>query len=359
VDPGADVDHVIAGRISVPLARYREPDDRARFVKALIDGLAARPGVVAAAATSYLPVGGPGFGLGRVFLAEGRPEPPAGSDVDALWNVVTPAYFRTVGIPLLQGRAFDDRDADASTPVIIVSRTFARLMFGEENPVGRRVRSWRDENVLREIVGVVGDVRFSGLADDQASLVYVPHAQQGWSGMVVAIRAAGDPTPLAAVLRQEVARLDPELAVAGVGTMAGFASASIARERFSTMLLGAFGITALLLAAIGIYGVMAYAVGRRARELGVRSAMGATPRQLAVEVLGRGLSLTAAGTALGLGAGIFAAQALEGLLFGVKATDAATFAAAPIVLAAVAIAACLAPARRASRVDPVTALRAE
>ena len=359
VEPGADVERVIAGRISVPSARYRTPEERARFVKALTDNLAARPGVAAAAATSYLPVGGPGFGLGRVFLPEGRPEPPAGSDVDALWNVVTRAYFTTVGIPVLQGRAFDDRDVSTSTPVIIVSRTFARRMFGEENPVGRRIRSWRDENVLREIVGVVADVRYSGLADDQSALVYVPHAQQGWGGMVVAIRSTGDPAPLAAVLRQEVARLDPELAVADVGTMAAFASASIARERFSTTLLAAFGLTALLLAAIGIYGVMAYAVGRRTRELGVRSAMGATPRQLAGDVLGRGLWLMAAGTAAGLAASIFAAKALEGLLFGIKATDAVTFAVAPVLLAGVALTACVGPARRASRVDPVIALRAE
>jgi putative ABC transport system permease protein len=359
IEPGADVERVIAGRISVPAARYRTPDDRARFVARLIERLAQRPGVVAAAATSYLPVGGPGFGLGRLFLPEGRPEPPAAPDVDALWNVVTPAYFRTVGIPLLQGRAFDDRDGSTSPPVIIVSHSFARLMFGDENPLGRRIRSWRDENVLREIVGVVADVRYSGLADEQSSLVYVPHAQQGWGGMVVAIRAAGDPAPLAAVLRQEVARLDSELAVADVGTMAAFASASIARERFSTMLLAAFGLTALLLAAIGIYGVMAYAVGRRTRELGVRSAMGATPGQLAADVLGRGLSLTAAGTAVGLAAGVFTAKALEGLLFGVEATDAVTFAVAPMVLAIVAVAACVAPARKASRVDPVIALRAE
>jgi putative ABC transport system permease protein len=359
IEPGADVEHVVAGRISVPAARYPTPDDRVRFVKTLTERLAEHRSVVAAAATSYLPVGGPGFGLGRVFLPEGRPEPPAAADLDAMWNVITPGYFKTVGIPVLQGRTFDERDTSTATPVIIVSRTFARLMFGDENPLGRRIRSWRDENVLREIVGVVADVRYSGLAAEESPLVYVPHAQQGWGPMVIAVRSAGDPAPLASVLRQEVARLDAELAVAEVGTMAAFASASIARERFSTMLLGAFGLTALLLAAIGIYGVMAYAVGRRTRELGVRSAMGATPRQLAADVLGRGLGLTAAGAALGLVAGTFAARALEGLLFGVKATDPLTFAAAPLVLATVALASCLAPARRAARVDPVTALRTE
>lgn len=359
VDPGADVERVIAGRISVPAARYRTLVDRARFVKTLVDDLGREPGVTAAAATSYLPVGGPGFGLGRVFLPEGRPEPPAAPDVGAAWNVITPDYFRTVGIPLLQGRFFDDRDDDAATPVIIISHTFARSMFGDENPIGRRVRSWRDENVLREIVGVVADVRYGGLADDESSLVYVPHAQQGWSGMVIAVRAAGDPASLASVMRRQLNRLDGELALADVGTMAEFASASIARERFSTMLLSAFAVSALTLASIGVYGVMAYTVGRRTRELGVRSAMGATPRQLASAVLGRGLWLTAAGTVIGIIIGVFAARALEGLLFGVTATDAVTFAAAPFVLAFAALAACYAPARRASRVDPVIALRAE
>ena len=359
VDPGADVERVIGGRISVAPARYPTPDERARFLSTLIDALAAQPGVAAAAATSYLPVGGPGFGLGRVFLPEGRPEPPAGRDVDALWNVVTPDYFRTVGIPILQGRAFDRRDTSDSRPVIIVSRTFARSMFGSEDPIGRRVRSWRDENLHREIVGVVDDVRYAGLSDAEASLVYVPHAQQGWSGMVVALRSHGDPAALASVLRREVTRLDPEIAVADVGTMSEFASASIARERFSSMLLAAFGLTALTLAAIGIYGVMAYAVARRTRELGVRSAMGASPRRLAGHVLRRGLWLTGAGTAVGLMAGVWAAHAMEGLLFGVKATDAITFAGAPVVLSLIALAACYAPARRAARVDPVTALRAD
>jgi putative ABC transport system permease protein len=361
VDPGADVERVLGGRISVPAARYRTPDDRARFVQTLLDNLAARPGVAAAAATSYLPVGGPGFGLGRVFLPEGRPEPPAATDVDAAWNVVTPDYFRTVGIPLLQGRVFDDRDASSATPVIIISRTFARRMFGDDNPLGRRIRSWRDENLLREIVGVVADVRYGGLGDDESSLVYVPHAQQGWGGMVIAVRttSGSDPAALGSVLRQEVARLDPEIAVATVGTMAQFASASIARERFSTMLLSAFAVTAVTLAAIGIYGVMAYAVGRKTRELGVRSAMGATPRQLASAVLGRALWLSAVGAAIGVVAGSLTAQALEELLFGVTATDAVTFAAAPLLLAFIAVAACYAPARRASRVDPVVALRIE
>jgi len=359
VAPGADVERVISGRVTLPRARYPEDEDRMRFYATLTERLERHAGVAGAAATSLLPVGGPGFALGRVFLAEGHPAPPAGRDVDAIWSVVTPSYFKTVGIRIVRGRDFDPRDTADSTPVIAVSQTFATAVFGSDDPIGRRVRSWRDENLLREIVAVVADVKLGGLADQPEPLVYVPHAQQGWSSMVVVVRAAADPRALAAVLRTEVERLDPELAVARLATMSEFARASIARERFGSTLLAAFSTLAVVLAAIGIYGVMAYSVTGRTRELGVRTAIGATPRQLAAIVMRRGLALTIGGTALGMGAAAAAAQTIEGLLFGITATDAVTFAGTPILLAVVALAACYVPARRASRIDPSVALRSE
>jgi putative ABC transport system permease protein len=191
ISPGADIDRVLAARIGVPGARYTPPQ-RTEFYRTLLSRLSSEPGVEAAAATSFLPVGGGGFGLGRVFLYDGQPEPPATQDVPAMWSVITPDFFRTLGIPLIAGRAFDDRDRSDTTPVMIVSESFAARMFPGQPAIGRRVRSWRDENVYREIVAVVKDVSFSSLTDRGASVVYVPHAQQGWGGMTIALRAPSD-----------------------------------------------------------------------------------------------------------------------------------------------------------------------
>jgi putative ABC transport system permease protein len=354
-----DVDRVVAARLSLPGSRYRTSADVVRFYDTLTHTLATLPGATSAAATSFLPAGGGGFGLGRVFLIEGQPEPPAGHDAAGQWNVVTPDYFRTLGIPLLKGRPFTDRDAEGSTPVVIINETLARRMFPDGDAIGRRIRSWRDENLLREIVGVVADVRYAGLADTDYGLVYVPHRQNTWSGMTVAVRTAGNPAALASALRETVNRIDPDLGIGHLGTLAEFARASVARERFSAALLAGFAIVAVLLAAVGIYGVMAYVVARRSRELGVRAALGATPRELFTLVIRHGLVLTAIGGAIGVVASLAAGRALSGLLFGVSSADPLTFAAALIVLPAVSMLACAVPGRRAARVDPMVTLRSE
>jgi putative ABC transport system permease protein len=356
---GVDVDRVVAARLSLPGARYRTTADVVRFYDTLTQTLATLPGATAAAATSFLPAGGGGFGLGRVFLIEGQPEPPAGRDYGANWNVVTPDYFRTLGIPLVTGRTFTEHDDANTTPVVIINDTLARQLFPDGGAIGRRIRSWRDENVLREIVGIVSDVRYDGLADQDRGLVYVPHRQNAWSGMTVAVRAAGDPAALASALRDAVNRLDPDLGVGRLGTLAEFARASIARERFSAALLAGFAIVAMLLAAVGIYGVMAYVVARRNRELGVRAALGATPRELFTLVVGHGLILTTIGGAIGAAASLAAGRALSGLLFGIGTADPLTFAVALTVLPAVSMLACAIPGRRAARVDPMVTLRSE
>jgi predicted permease len=358
-DAGVDVDHVVAAQLQPSGTRYRSDADVVRFYDTLTKQLAAVPGVTAAAATSFLPAGGGGFGLGRVFLIEGQPEPPAGRDYAAQWTVITPEYFRALGIPLVKGRVFTDRDEEGSTPVIVINETLARQMFPGEDALGKRIRSWRDENVLREVVGVVGDVRYWGLADTDKGLVYVPHRQNVWSGLTVAVRAAGNPGALAAALRDTVNRIDPDLGVGKLGTLAEFASASVARERFSAALLAAFAGVAVLLAAIGIYGVMAYNVARRRRELGVRAALGAPPRELFALVVRHGLVLIAIGGAIGLAASVAAGQALSGLLFDVSATDPVTLTMAALVLSSAALIACALPGRRAARVDPIATLRAE
>ena len=357
--PGADLDRVLAARIGVPGSRYTPPQ-RGEFFRRLVAELAQQPGVQAAAATSYLPVGGGGFGLGRVFLAEGAPEPPAGEDVAAMWTVVTDDYFRTLGIPLVSGRAFMERDTRDSTPVIIVSESFAARMFPDRDPIGRRVRSWRDENVYREIVGVVRDVPFESLIDQNRSLVYVPHSQQGWGGMTLVVRAAaGNPENLASTLRRVVASLDPELALSQVGTMELFARNSVARERLSALLMAALAALALGLAVLGVYGIMSYSVANRHQEIGVRLALGASPRDVYRLVLARGLALTGAGLAVGLAGAIAAGGALQSLLYEIDRFDPLAFAGMAVVLSAAALIACVLPARRAAQADPMAALRSE
>jgi len=237
---------------------------------------------------------------------------------------VTPDYFRTLGIPIVRGRAFTPQDTSDSRPVLIINETMAARVFGHADPIGRRLRSWRDENLLREIVGVVADVRYEGLGDEDRSLVYVPHHQNSWPSMAVALRAHGSPAALADILRREVSRLDRHVAVARISTLSAFAANSIAPQRFGALLLAMFAAAAALLAGIGVYGVMNYSVAQRRHELGVRLALGAQPRDLFAVVLGRGLLLTAFGGALGLAGALALGPVIRGLLFGVRPTDPAT-----------------------------------
>jgi putative ABC transport system permease protein len=358
VDPGVDVERLLVGRVALPGARYTDVE-RVQFYEQLTTALEAVPGVEAAAVGSFVPAGAGGFGLGRVFLLEGQPEPPASTDHPASWNVVSPPFFEATGIRVLRGRGFNDRDTATSTPVIVINETMAQQVFGDADPIGRRIRSWRDENLLREIVGVVSDVRYSGLADDESALVFVPHRQNAWGSLSVVVRAAGDPAALGTALRREVQRLDPELAVARIATLESLAADSIAGQRFAALLLGMFAVAAALLAGIGIYGVMAYAVARRGHELGVRAALGATSGVLFGIVLRRGLVLTLAGAAVGLLGALALGRLMRGLLYGVTPADPVTLIAVPVVLCAVALAACAIPARRASRIEPLAALRSE
>lgn len=358
VAPGADVERVLTGRIALPGSRYETADAAADFYKRLTQRLAASPEVEAAAATSFVPVGGGGFGLGRVFLAEGWPSPPAGPDVAAQWNVITPDYFRTVGIPVVRGRAFNDRDTRVSTPTIIVTSSFARKMFGDADPIGRRTKSWRDENVLREIVGVVADVRYDGLLAEETPLVYVPHTQNSWGSLSVVVRARhGSPAALAPLLRREIAALDGQLAVARVRTMADSARESVARQRYTTLLVSMLAAAALMLGALGVYGVLSYSVSLRRQELGLRIALGASAGDLYRLVLKGGLGLALAGLVIG-GTGAFAvSRLLGGLLYEVEPTDPMSYVAAAASILVAAALACLLPARRAAQSDPMLALR--
>ena len=358
IEPGVDVDRVLTARVSLPAARYPTVKVSAAFFETLRGRLGAVPGVEAAAATSFAPAGGGGFDLGRVFLAEGRPEPPAGPEVPAQWNVVTPEYFRTVGLRLLRGRDFDARDAVDATKVAIVSQSFATKMFGDADPIGQRTRSWRDENVLREIVGVVGEVRYEALTAAMVPQFYVPHAQDSWNLMNIVVRAASDaPDSLTPILRREIAAMDPLLALSHVRTLAGAAQASIARERYTTLLLSLLAATAVFLGALGVYGVISHAVSSMRRELGVRIALGASSSHVYALVYRQVGVLLAAGLVLGLFGAWFAARSLGGLLYETEPTDPAAYATTVVVIVIATGIATMLPAWRAAHADPLAAIK--
>jgi putative ABC transport system permease protein len=359
-DVGVRLQHRLTAGLNLPRARYPERAQRNAFFDTLLARLRAHPQVRRAAASSSLPLGAGGDTVRRAHLVENQPEPPAGPEHRAMWNVVTPDYFRAIGMPLLRGRAFTDRDSAESTPVMIVNQAFAEEVSPGRDPVGLRVRSWRDENVLREIVGVVGSVRYRGSGDEWTPMVYVPHTQVGWPRLrKVVIETAGDPVQLAAAVRSGIWHLDDRLPLGQITTLGGIAAVSVARERHITWLLGGFGGLALLLAALGIYGVVSYSVSQRTVEMGVRVALGATPRHVFGLVLRQGLGLALVGGALGILAALAASRGFSGLLTDVSPADPLTYVAAAGVLLLVTVVSSLGPARRAVQVPPVEALKHE
>jgi putative ABC transport system permease protein len=358
VSPGFNPDGVLAMRLSLLPAKYPTDQQRRDFFRQATERLAELPGAKSAGAVLTLPLGGDTFSVGRSLIREGRPATP-GEAVNAAFYLATPDYFRTLEIPVTAGRAFNDRDTDQAPPVIIVNETLARLHFAGENPVGKRIRLVADEKFMREIVGVVGDTRPS-LEAPAGAQMYIPYAQDAtWNSMTLVVRTGGDPASLAAAARGVVQSLDKTLPVYNVKTMNEVFAASIARRRSSMLLISAFALVALLLALVGIYGVTAYHVTQRTHEIGVRMALGAQRRDVLGLILGQSLRLTLGGLAVGLVCALALTRLMSGLLYGVKPNDPVTFAAGAALLAAVATLACYVPARRATKVDPMIALRYE
>jgi putative ABC transport system permease protein len=358
VDPGFPTENLITMQVGLPQSRYKEAQTSATFQQ-ITEAIDRVNGVVSASATSSLPVGGGGFYLGRVFLEAGQPEPPASKDAPAQWSVIQPDYFETIRVPMVAGRPFSERDSKDSTPVIIINQSMAKLMFPNTNPIGRRIRSWRDENVYREIVGIVSDIRYFGLAGDIVTEVYVPHAQDSWNTLLLTVRTRGNPYDLMKSIRSEIWNIDKKLAISKVKTMDEVIAEELARPRFTMLLLGVFAMTAMVMAAVGIYGLVSYTVEQRTREIGIRMALGAVRWDILRTVTGRAFVLACSGVVLGLGASLAVAGVMKALLFGVSPTDGVTFATASAVLVFVALAASYIPARRAAKVDPITALRYE
>lgn len=362
VDTGLDIRETLAFRIALPQGRFEGNQQVAAFWDEFMRRLRGIPGVTAASVTTALPLGGGGVYLGRTMIEAGAPEPPGGPEVDIMWTEVGTQYFEAAGQPILAGRPFEERDDTTASPKIIVTRAFAQTMFPGQplsHAVGRQVFSWRDERVRREIVGVAGDVRLEGATDAPRPIVYVPQRQSPRLSGAVLVRGRGGAGELARAARRELAALDPGIALANVQTMEDALARSIAPLRFNAILFGAFAMLALLLASIGLYGVLSYAVARDTREIGVRMALGASPSGIRARVLARSVGLTAIGAIIGLAGALAFTRILGSLLFEVQPADPGTFALMTAVLFGVAALAGWIPARRATRIDPSLAMRAE
>lgn len=364
IDPGfstAGVDAVAL--VELPRSRYQDPDRVAAFYAALLEGLRADPGVEAAGLSLAVPLDREaGFFVAQTpFRTPGTGE--AARHPSAPLHVVSPGFFEALGVPLLRGRLFDDRDVRGRPGVALVNEAFARRHLPGLDPVGRRLSHelvlTPGEPADREIVGVVGDVRFDALEREAPPQIYLPYAQTPWTAAHVLVRGSGGPRPLAAALRRAVASIDAEVAVSLPGPLSATAAAAVSAPRLRAELLGGFGALALLLAALGLYGLLASGVAARVREIGVRVALGARRRDVTGMIVREGMALVALGSLLGLGVAAALARLVAGLLYGVTPADPLSWVGAPVVLAGVAWLACEIPARRAAGQDPVRALRAE
>jgi putative ABC transport system permease protein len=357
VDPGFRTDNALTMKISLPDRKYPDDAQKIIFYKQLLEKVRALPGVLAAATTSLIPISNDDFVIS--FEAEDQPPLPTGIMQTANFFSVSPDYLRAMGIPLLRGRFIDDNDTADSPHVAVINETLARKIFANQDPVGKRITF--DDRTKKpdwyEIVGVVGDVKNYGLDRKTTMQIYEPFTQQTFGSMGLVVSANSDPTAMTAAIRREVLNLDKEQPIANVVTLRQLLAVSIAQRQFSLLLLCVFAFVALLLASVGIYGVMSYAVTQLTNEIGIRMALGATTKDVLRLIITQGMTLALLGVAFGVAAALLLTRWLESLLFGVGATDPLTFLAIASLLLLVALLACCIPARKAVRVDPLIALR--
>ncbi|HJU89296.1 MAG TPA: ABC transporter permease [Gemmatimonadaceae bacterium] len=358
VDPGFRSERVLSFHVALPAAKYPRAVDIAPFNGQLIDRLGSLPGVVAVGTVNPLPLSGDGWSAS--FDIEGRTVAPGEQAPHAEHASVRGDYFKTMSIPLLEGRTFTEQDVRESPGVAIVDVALARKYFGGGSPIGKRINpAGGGDTTWATIVGVVGHVHNAALRDAGEPQVYVPALQHATLGTYYTVRVSGEPIALASSIGAAVRSIDSDQPVSKVRPMGELLDSATARERFQLVLLSIFAGAALLLATLGIYGVMAYAVALRTREIGIRIALGAAPRGVLSLVVRQGLRLTAAGVLIGALLALGASRLMSGMLFGVSPTDPVVFGSIALMLVLVAALATYLPARRAARVDPVTALRAE
>jgi putative ABC transport system permease protein len=361
INLGFNAERVMTAKVALPETQYSAPAQRNNFYRQLLGRLAALPGVESAALTSSLPLLEEDI-FGSGFYAEGKPKPQNSSEVPITFKSdVSPGYFRTMGMRLVSGRDFNEADAEGKEKVVIVDETFARRIFADEDPVGRRVifSGTISDPQWWTVVGVVGAVRHYGLKKDSRMHAYQPYQHASRGAMTIVARATGDPTSLTAALRNGVAALDKDLPLYAARPMTEVVATAMWDDKYVGILFGLFAALALSLAAVGIYGVVSYSVTQRTREIGVRVALGAQTGDVVWMIIRQGLALAGLGAAVGLGGAALAGRLMKSLLFNVSVTDPAIFTLLPLSLLVVALAACWIPARRAARVDPTVAMRCE
>ncbi|MFL6227268.1 MAG: ABC transporter permease [Pyrinomonadaceae bacterium] len=357
VKPGFDPSKLLALNISLPPTKYATPKEKSRFFEQLLERIRAVPGVKDAGAALNLPF--PGDDILFPLRVEGEPEPAPGEVSSINYQVVSPDYFRAMQIPLLAGRDISDADRADASGVVVLNEAAVKRYFAGADPLGKRIRLGSDDSPLLTVVGVVNDIRQRTLDAPPKPEAYVSYQQSPFGFMGVAVRTEGDPATLTGTVRGAVANLDAQIVSTNVHTMNELMSESLARQRSVSVLTGAFGLVALLLASVGIYGVISYMVTQRTREIGIRIALGARAGDVLRMIVGYGMGLTLVGVAAGLAASFALTRAMSGLLYEVSASDPLIYVAVALLLSAVALVACLVPARRAMRVDPMVALRYE
>jgi putative ABC transport system permease protein len=359
-DPGFNPGQVMTCRVSLPSSRYSEDGPRQQTIQLLLERVKSHPGVVNAAAISNLPLGGSNWGMS--YSVEGFPSQEEGQLPVANHRVVTPGYFETMGISLLRGRLFTEQDGGSGNlPVAIINQTMARRWWGQEDPIGKRWKYGQGSgpDPWITVVGVVSDVKHYGLDKEVREGVYVPHLQYPVGDLVLTVRTSSHSIPLIAAIKEEVWRIDPDLPVFQALSMDEVMANSSFMPRFAAWLFLVFSAVALALAALGVYGVMSYAVSQRTQEIGLRMALGARKGDVLELILRHGMKLVTLGLLVGLSGAAVLCRILSSAFYGVSPSDPLTFASVTLLLVLVALLACLIPAHRASRVEPVIALREE
>jgi putative ABC transport system permease protein len=356
VDPGFRPEHVLAFRVALPGTSYPQDPHRIAFFTKLLEELEALPDVAAAGMTQSLPMRGDYI---LSFTIQGQPEPKPNEGPSANYRVVSPGYFEAMGIPLVRGRAITSRDGEKAPKVAVVDQKFVDRHFPDRDPIGQAIDIGNGTDGFYEIVGVAGSIRDASLEANPAPTMYVPYDQGPFSGMWVVARTTGNPTALAVSVRQTVQGIDRTLPAFAMTPLATVVSDSLAQRRFSMLLLGLFAFIALFLAAVGLFGVVAYSVSQRTQEIGLRMAIGAQRGDVLRLVVGGGMKLAVAGVLIGIACALALARLVATMLYEVTPFDPASYSATALVLLGVAALACYIPARRAMRVDPIVALRQE
>jgi putative ABC transport system permease protein len=362
VNPGFQADNLLTMTLALPGEKYREEHQRLAFYRALLEKVEGLPGVKSAAAVSILPLRSNFLNM-RVnvgpFHIEGLPPAQPGHEPSADFRVVTRGFFQAMSIPLVSGRSFSEQDTQDKPLVILINETMARRYFPGQNPIGKRLSTLPATSTPREIVGVVKDVRLQSLGSQVQPGIFLPHTQEPWPRMNLVVRTLTDPVALSAAIRQEVLAIDKEQPIANVQTMHQVISDSVMPQRLSMALLSAFALLALVLAIVGIYGLTAYAVSQRTREIGIRMALGAQPADVLQMVVRKGVFVTLVGISIGIVGALAVTRGLSGLLYGVTTSDPVVFVGVPLLLTIAAVLACFVPAKKAVGVDPMEALRYE